>query len=313
MGFFSKGKKFGASGKEDRKIDAISDLLSDVKTRLKDCGDSEEDIRDLEKSLRKVSLYNDDSIASAYTRKKKVNRDKILELIKEAVAEFGEISDPEAHVLRHKNFDRINSLVTDLDCCNSYLLSKTFKEMYDEIWNFEKESARVDRELSRNNKNKAYYGGLIDKSASVNEIKRYSAEINKLNVNERSLLNRRRSLDDGRTRIEAKENMLAELRARGFVNDHAPSAKELSDLAKKYNVELNVAMAENELIASTLADVAETSAEYASSKTLDEAQMEAHRRADANRDSNLDSAALGVEEETLSIEEMKRRAKEGKL
>ncbi len=41
--------------------------------------------------------------------------------------------------------------------------------------------------------------------------------------------------------------------------------------------------------------------------------MEAHRRADANRDSNLDSAALGVEEETLSIEEMKRRAKEGKL
>ena len=313
MGFFSKGRKFGASGREDKKIDAISDLLSDVKARLKGCDDSEEDIRELERSLRKVSTYNDDAIANAYSRKKKANREKILGLIKEAVAEFGEIADPETFVLRHKNFDRINALVTDLDCCNSYLLSKTFKDMYDEIWNFEKESAKVDRDIARNDKNKLYYNGLIDKSSSVNEIKKYSTEINKLKVQEKSLLNQRRSLDDGRTRIEAKENMLAELRARGFVNDHAPSAKELSDLAKKYNVEIDVTMAENELIASTLVEVAQTSSDYSSSKTLDEAQMDAYGKAEANKDSNLDSAALGNKEETLSLEEMKKRAKEGKL
>lgn len=313
MGFFSKGRKFGASGREDKKIDAISDLLSDVKARLKGCDDSEEDIRELERSLRKVSTYNDDAIANAYSRKKKANREKILVLIKEAVAEFGEIADPETFVLRHKNFDRINALVTDLDCCNSYLLSKTFKDMYDEIWNFEKESAKVDRDIARNDKNKLYYNGLIDKSSSVNEIKKYSTEINKLKVQEKSLLNQRRSLDDGRTRIEAKENMLAELRARGFVNDHAPSAKELSDLAKKYNVEIDVTMAENELIASTLVEVAQTSSDYSSSKTLDEAQMDAYGKAEANSDSNLDSAALGAKEETLSLEEMKKRAKEGKL
>lgn len=313
MGFFSKGRKFGASGREDKKIDAISDLLSDVKARLKGCDDSEEDIRELERSLRKVSTYNDDAIANAYSRKKKANREKILGLIKEAVAEFGEIADPETFVLRHKNFDRINALVTDLDGCNSYLLSKTFKDMYDEIWNFEKESAKVDRDIARNDKNKLYYNGLIDKSSSVNEIKKYSTEINKLKVQEKSLLNQRRSLDDGRTRIEAKENMLAELRARGFVNDHAPSAKELSDLAKKYNVEIDVTMAENELIASTLVEVAQTSSDYSSSKTLDEAQMDAYGKAEANKDSNLDSAALGNKEETLSLEEMKKRAKEGKL